>query len=433
MKKHTLKFGISCCLALVFHTIAYAQNENYIAEQELPYAVFLQMVGQNNKQYAAEKFNVDIAEANALTAKIFPDPEISITAFDNGERRMQMGYGFSSELTYTLELGGKRKARINLAHSESQLIQLLLADYFRNLRADATLSYLEAIKEQRNLDVKIQSYETIKKLCDADSIRLSLGAIAEIDAQQTKLEAHSLLNEVYEQEGILKTALFNMYLMTGSEKADILYLPKETFTGFQRTYNLKYLLTIAKENRTDLAAAVKNREVSQKMLQLAKANRKIDLGLTLGVQNNSAATNMEAPTPSFTTVSAGLSIPIKLSNRNKGELKAAQYAIEQSEMLYKQAELQIQAEVSQYYYSYLASQKQVQQFANGMLENAQKILDGKIYSYKRGETSLLEVLDARRTYNEIQQSYNEAQYALAAALVELQRAVAIWDINFLTK
>ena len=65
-----------------------------------------------------------------------------------------------------------------------------------------------------------------------------------------------------------------------------------------------------------------------------------------------------------------------------------------------------------------------------MLENAQKILDGKIYSYMRGETSLLEVLDARRTYNEVQQSHNEAQYALAVALVELQRAVAIWDINF---
>ena len=57
------------------------------------------------------------------------------------------------------------------------------------------------------------------------------------------------------------------------------------------------------------------------------------------------------------------------------------------------------------------------------------ILEKKIYSYKRGETSILEVLNAQRTYNDIQANFNETLYNCAVALVELERACGIWDIE----
>lgn len=74
--------------------------------------------------------------------------------------------------------------------------------------------------------------------------------------------------------------------------------------------------------------------------------------------------------------------------------------------------------------------KQLKQFDDGILEEAKIILDGRIYSYNRGENSLLEVLDAQRTYNEIRENYYETLYNTAAALVELEKAVGIWDISF---
>ena len=52
------------------------------------------------------------------------------------------------------------------------------------------------------------------------------------------------------------------------------------------------------------------------------------------------------------------------------------------------------------------------------------------YSYQRGASSLLEVLEAQRTYNETQQAYAEALFDYASALVELEHAVGIWDIDF---
>ena len=79
---------------------------------------------------------------------------------------------------------------------------------------------------------------------------------------------------------------------------------------------------------------------------------------------------------------------------------------------------------------YLAYCKQVENYDNGMISNAQNVRKGKIYSYSRGETSLLEVLNAQRTYNDIQQSYYETLFNRAVALVELEKAAGIWDISF---
>lgn len=341
-----------------------------------------------------------------------------------------MGYGFSSQLSWTLEPRGKRKARIDLAKNEAQLTSLLLEDYFRNLRADATLAYLLTIQNRHLLDVQYNSYQQMKKLAEADSIRFRLGSITQVNARQSKLEAGTMLNEVYTAQAELKTSLANLSLLLGQRQQDTLLYPKEEFTGFDRNFVLQDLILTAQNNRSDLKAALQQKSVSQSVIKLAKANRAIDLGLSLGMGYNSYVRNVIAPTPSFTTVNAGISIPLKFSNNRPGELRAAQYGMMQAGQLYKQTELTIQTEVTQAFYNYEATQKQVLQFNTGLLAEAKAILDGKIYSYHRGETSLLEVLDAQRTYNEVQQNYYQTLHNHAAALVELERAAGIWDINF---
>lgn len=412
------------------HSAQAQQIDTLFAKRQIDYTTYIGLVGKNNLQYSAEKFNVNIAEANILSARIFPDPQLGFGYLDNGQRRMNMGYGFNSELSWTLELGGKRKARIDLAKNEAQLTSLLLEDYFRNLRADATLGYLLTIQNRHLLDVQINSYQQMKKLAEADSIRFKLGAITQVNARQSKLEAGTMLNQVYAAQADLKTSLANLSLLLGQKHADTLWYPKDEFTGFDRTFVLADLILAAQNNRADLKAALQQKSVSQSTLALAKANRAIDLGLSTGVAYNSYVRNIIAPTPSFTTVNAGISIPLKFSNNRPGELRAAQYGMMQAEQLYRQTELTIQTEVTQAYYTYEAAQKQVLQFNTGLLAEAKAILEGKIYSYQRGETSLLEVLDAQRTYNEVQQNYYQTLYSHAAALVELERAVGIWDINF---
>lgn len=429
MKKYII-IAISTAI-LHFSNSANAQEAvTPFAKKNMDYATYMGLVGKNNMEFSAEKFNVNIAEANIISAKIFPDPTLEFGFADNGQRRMNMGYGFNSQLSWTLELGGKRKARIDVAENETLLTRMLLEDYFRNLRADATLAYLLSIQNRQLLDVQTNSYEQLKKLADADSIRFKVGSITAVDAKQSKLEAGTMRNEVFAAQAELKNSLASLSLLIGENQTATLLFPTEDFTGFDRHFILQDLIQEAQQNRTDLKAAMQHKNVSQSLIKLAKANRAIDLGIALGAEYNSYARNIIAPTPSFTTVTAGISLPLKFSNSRPGELRAAHYSAKQAEQLYRQTELSIQTEVTQAFFNYEATQQQVDQFKMGLLAEAKIILQGKTYSYQRGETSLLEVLDAQRTYNEVQQNYYQTLYNHAAALVELERAAGIWDINF---
>ncbi|MBO9729822.1 MAG: TolC family protein [Chitinophaga sp.] len=401
---------------------------NAQTKDSLTYNRFLTGVTNNNMAYVAERFNVNQATARAAAAKMYPDPSLSFGWVDNGQKRLKMGYAFSTSVNWMLELGNKRQARSRVALSQLELTTLQLDNYYRNLRADATLAYLQAILQGNLLKVIKESSQSMSQFARTDSIRFVHGEIKAVDARQSKLEAGNMLNAVYKSEATHKAALLQLSMLMG-KSSDTLYYPMVASSGFDREFNLKELMATAVSNRADILAAGKDKEVAGNMVRLAQANRLPDLGLNFGVAQNSGATNTVAPSPSTNVVSAGISIPLKFSGRSKAELLSAQYNVAQTGARYEQAVLQVQTEVATSYYNYISARKQVTQFHTGLLEDAQKALDGKIYSYRSGEINLLEVLNAQRTYNTLQQSYYEALNGYAAALVEVERSTGIWDIN----
>jgi outer membrane protein, heavy metal efflux system len=420
---------ITICLISLFFQVqtTYSQTDATFQCLPLKFSNYMDLVSQHNLDYAAEKFEVSKAEAAIAIARIFPDPTLSFSLTQDKENNINTGHGVSSELGTTLELFGKRKARIDLARSEHELSKALLSDYFRNLEAEAANIFLESLKQKQLFAVKLNSYQTMKRLAEADSVRLKLGSIMEIDAIQSKLEAGSLLNELLQSEADLKNADTQLSQMTGSINQNALWDPDGSLLFKQRFFVLSDLITVARNNRADLVAALFNKEVANKALKLAHKERNIDLDLKLGITND-YPTASNGPTTS--AITAGVAIPLKFSNYYKGGIRMAQFQLSQSEELYKKAELQIQIEITQAMERYQALCKQVDNYDHGMLESAQNVRKGKIYSYNRGETSLLEVLNAQRTYNDVQQNYYETLFNRAVALVDLEKAAGIWDISF---
>ncbi|MXO34293.1 TolC family protein [Apibacter sp. B3889] len=427
MKSKYTILSIFICLLFIPLIVPAQVVDTTFAKKQLNYIDFIQQVKNNNLEYAAQKYTVNLAEAEVENAKIIPDVEWNIEGNSN---QKHMGNNLETSLGWTIELGRKRKARIDLAKSQVDLNRYLLQDYLRNLYADASLQFLECIQNKNLLDVQLNSYKTLSNLAASDSIRYKLGDITLTDSKQSKLEAQFMLNEVFKAESEWKNSLYALNLVMGKSQKDTLYTANSNFTDFTRDFDLADLITTAQNNRADLQAALQNKEVSQKMLKLAKANRVMDLGISAGMQFNGKATNEEAPSPYHTGVTAGLSIPLRFLNNRKGEVQTAHYTIQQADLEYKQVELQIQTEVTQAYQNYVNTKKQMQQFSNGLLSESKAILEGKIYSYKRGNTSLLEVLDAQRTYNDVQENYYQTLYNFCSALVRLERTVGIWDINF---
>ena len=407
-----------------------AQDALLVSESiEMNHTTFLKRVFENNLEYAAEKFNIDIAEAELRAAAIFPDPELSFGWVDNQQNRMQMGYGFEAELSWDLELGGKRKARKDLARDEKGLADLELLNFYNTLRADATIAFLEGLQNKMLYDIQHDSYLSMNQVAQSDSIRFGLGQISKIDAVQSKLEAKSMYNELMDVEDTWVSSLLDLSNFSSDTKGIMIY-PVGAFDSFDRIFNLEDLIITAQNNRVDFLVAQQNKIVADRKVRLAKAERVVDLGLSIGVENNSFVKNAIAPTPGNTAVKAGISVPLKFSNKRDSSLKVALYEEKQAQLSYQQVELELAKEIELAYRVYYTKQKQKNRFENGMLVEAREVFEGIRYSYQRGASSLLEVLEAQRSYNETQQAYAETLYDYAVALVELEKAVGIWDIDF---
>lgn len=379
---------IAMCAMLSIHT--YAQEKERTVQAPLTFQEYLSEVSKNNLGYLAEKCNVSMAEAEITAQKVMPDPSIDFEAADRS---------FTLGLSYDLELGNKRGARVRLARSQAELERLALEFYFQELRAEAAELFLDAIQQRELLKVKQQSYQYMKELSKSDSIRFALGEISETDARQSRLEAATLLNEVFDSEANYQSAMAVLNQMMGRGVETLPTLATEWGNNV-REYRLADLIDIGMEQRADLYAAHKNVEVAINQRKQVKAERRSDLGLFVNYERD-----WHGFLPQSGTVTGGVSIPLKLSNLNKGAVRAANFAVEQSKLQVRDAELQVEADIAQAFYQFEAAKKKVTQYQTGLLEEANQILNGMIYMYKRGETSITEVLIAQRTYNEVQEDY----------------------------
>lgn len=421
---------IAWCFAILLVSISVlGQAKDSRNLQSISFNEYLQRVLADNLSLAAQKYEVDIAQAQVMAAKIMPDPELSFAWFDNQQKRLDMGYGFEVELAWDLELGGKRKARSALALDQLELTQLELLEFLEDLRAQSTIMYFKVLQNKAIVDIQRSSYESMLQIAQSDSIRFNLGQISQVSAVQSKLEASSMWNDLKDAEDELFETLLELNALM-SNTSEVLVEPQGDFTALDRLFSLEELLEKSAYTRIDLQIAKQNISLSGKEIKLARAEKVMDLGLSLGVEGNSYAQNIIAPTPSHTVVKVGVSVPLKFSNKRESGVKIAQYTNQMSLLNYQELEISARMQIKAAYQNYLTKQSQISGFQKGMLNQAKEVYQGVHYSYLRGASSLLEVLEAQRTYNETQISYADTLLQYAISLVELERAVGIWDIDF---
>ncbi len=411
-------------------TAASVPSDTAFSQYPLAYAPYLTQVGQRNLSFASQQFGLPIALAATELARIQPDPTLAVGYFNNGQARLQTGYGFSTQLAKTLELGGKRRARINLTQSQYALAQATVAEFFRQLRADATIAFLEGIRRQRAFQIQQRTFGYLDQLARANGERFRLGTLTEVDAIQSRVEADNALNGLTQAQADWKTALLTLGTFRGGLRPDTLEQPVGDLSRFDRRFTVEQLITEAQNTRADLLVARQGQDVARKTLELARANRMINLDVSLSNNFVSRINNIIEPTPSYNTLGVGLAVPLKFSNRYNAEARVARLQLQQADLAYRQIEVQLDVDVRQAFTQYTATRRQVEQFNTNLLARARRVLDGRIYAYDRGSSSLLEVLMARQTYTTLELAYNEAVVNYAIALVNLERSAGIWDIDF---
>ena len=420
-----IKFLIYTCLFLVFSINILAQEKENQKQIPISLSNYLSNVTKGNLELIANQFNVSIAEAELEAARVFADPEIAVEYANSEDWSLQMGQGISTGISYPFSLGNKRKASIGVAKTRMELEQSVLDAWLQNLKADASLSYYAGLRDFHIYQLQEDTYNRLLQLAKADSLRFIAGEINEIDAIRSGLEARAQLYELKRTRSELTNSLLNLSRLQGKLPGDTLYMPSDEFPVLKQDLVLAELIENALKNRADLNIAIKTNELSEKQLRLLKAQRALEFSLEAGYSHNSIVKNEIAPAPEHNSYTAGIVIPLKFSNINKGEIKAATLATEQSAKIRQDVENSIITEVTQAYNVFTAMDKQIENYSRDLIATAEKILKGRTFLYNKGETSLIDVLEAQRTYNEMKAQYYEIMYDYVSAIIEMKRSQAI--------
>ena len=121
-------------------------------------------------------------------------------------------------------------------------------------------------------------------------------------------------------------------------------------------------------------------------------------------------------------IKAGIAVPLKFSNLNKGARIADEILVKQANLEVEEARLLVEADVMQAYNNLTYAVEQTNTFSEKMLGDMQTVVESKRKAYELGEIAFIDYLIVKRDESEMRRQYINALHGKAAAWVELQRA-----------
>ena len=413
-----------------------------LKDTPLSFAQFLQAVADHNLSYAAQKFNVPMAEAQVSLARLWPNPSLSVgatTPFHQSESVTVDGSTISSintlsssytaSLSQTFLLGGKLGAKEAAARANVSVASAQLDEFFRTLRATAADAYIDALTAQMVLDRKRQSYQSLKDLADLNQIRLEDGSIAEVDFLEARVAALQALNDLRSAESTLRQATTGLALLVGRKLDTRVNHPQGKLDFPEKKFDERSLIATALSSRSDVRAALRLQEYAAAQLQVVKSARVPDVTAALNYTHNTSTQNAIAPSPANDQVGLSLQFPIPLANFNTDDVQAANLTFAQAQRQAEMAQVQAETDVRQAIDRYHAAHETVRQYSGGILKDAERVFEIALYSYKKGKASLLDVRQAESDLNATYQSFYTAQNEEAKSLVNLEQAAGVWDLT----
>jgi outer membrane protein, heavy metal efflux system len=416
-----------CFLALLLDCSAEGQRRapDSIRLRKLSLTEYLSEVAAANLDYAAQRYNVSIAKAQIAAANVSPNPTIS---FGYTIANQDQPYVYSGGVSQTIEVGGKRGRRIAVAESSYLTAAATLDDFFRTLRGTAASAFIDAVANRMIVDQKRSSYQALDRLSTTNEKRFHAGDIDQVDADQARVDALQALDDLRSSESDAAIAAVALVQLMGTPGAEV-PTPVSTLKYRVRNFALQHLLARAMQQRPDVIAARHALESARASVRLAQASRYPDL--TIGVQfaQTTASTNVINPSPTFNSANFSVSVPLPLFNSYRGEYEAAVQTALQSEKSLKSVILKAEVDVRTNLRRYELANARLEPYQGAALELADKVLDGKLLSYQKGAATLLDVLVAQKAENDVHLAYIGALAERAKALVALEQAAAIWDLD----
>ena len=383
--------------------------------QDITYGRYMERVLNNNIALTARKMDIEICDAAAESSKVFNDPSLAITYTNNEDWSKGLGQGIEFELGKTFTFG-VRRSRIDLAESERRQAVALLEEYMRNFRADATIAYLEHLRAKMMLAEATEIYGDISEVAANDSMRYLRGDIAKSDWLESRMAQGVAMNAMLAAEAELRNSAIKLGYYMGDINGAASLNGAGTLEIDEKTMALEEYTRTALEHRADIVVALANADIAVAAQKFNKAQRRPELDVVLGATYNIAD-------PDFTTIKAGVGVPLKFSSLNKGARLQDELLVKQANVEIEEARLMVATEVMQAYNNFEYATRQSETFSAAMLNDMQQVVESKRKAYEMGEIAFHDYLIVQRNESEMRGEYIDALFSKAVAWVEMQRAV----------
>ena len=389
---------------------------------------FVQQVLRSNLDLAAQRFNVPIAKAQLIAARVSPNPVLNVGTGRDLTHEDQPTTYFAG-LSTQIELPGKRANRTGAAVQSLLAASATLEDYLRTLRGTAASAYVDAASSQLIVAEKLRAFQSLNRLADANDVRLKAGDISEVDDDQARADALQAHGDLYSSQS---TGRVNQYALLGFLGQPGAALPNASsqLDVPTRHFDLTRLLADALRNRPDIQAARRTYESARANTRLAQLNRIPDPTFGVTAQESLISRNPIDPTPNFNSINLSVSVPLPVFNSSRGEYLVARNTAAQAEQTLRSAELKVEVDVRSAFARYQTAVERLAQYEHGALTLASKVLQAQLLAYKAGSATLLDVLQAQRADTDVHLAYIDALGERAKAMIALEQAANLWDLDF---
>lgn len=353
---------------------------------------------KNNLQLLAEQYNINMADADILQARIWELPQLSgqINAYNpEGKKAFDIGHAKGAEITQLIYMGGKKKNEIAFAKSNKELAQLQFSQLLVDLRTQLHAAYFNLYYEKLKLDNTNKQLGYMNDLLNAYRVQSAKGNVSLKDEVRLQSLVIQLNND---KLGINKNILEfeqNLKVLTGvSDEIEPMLSETDAkeILAAQPFGDEEELKRKALENNSDYLYFLKLIDNSKLYAQWQKSLNVPDLNVGAGWDQNGGTFKNE--------VNLMVGIPLPLWKANQGNVEKANYAIQQNQKNADYQKLNLETKVQAAYKTWKGQYDQLAEIKTTDLGNMELVYDGMLKNFRKGNISLIEFTDFMDSYRQ---------------------------------
>ena len=372
---------------------------------------------QNNPSLLVKRLDIDVEKGDVMDAEKYPNPSFSFTAdgmvFDSARGswfdRLQPEFLLRQELPISGRL--EKRKRVEMADTEIATIEV--QDLERRLKFDLKRAYYQVVLAQRDVELAREILSQFQGVVDLNRRRFEAGEISGAELRRSEAAEYRFFTEVLNAEVRLQNARTDLLALVGSQKLDQDFTATDDFDQRFVPPPRAKLKEIALRERPDLAAARARVSQAGMRIDLESARRKPNVNLFGGYKRE-----LDSNGPI-----AGVELPLFIFNRNQGSIhrRQAEQRQQENRVLFRRILVLRELEIAVQQLE--GSRKSIQALESEYLEKARQAREITESSYRLGEASLIEFLDAERTYSETMILYNRTLYDFQISRSRLEMAI----------